>query len=70
MSARQKSRAKREPIPAPMAPDVKKDDAVIAALTSLAKAGEAYKAGLFGAMDMHQRDAARTLIEAWMPEAA
>ncbi len=44
------------------APPTAKDAAVTDALIALAKAQEAYKSGLFGAMLTHQRCAARALI--------
>lgn len=52
------------------APDVRKDEAIIAALEALARAQNAHRAGLHHAASAHIATAARKLINGAMPEAA
>lgn len=50
------------------APDVRKDDAILAALDALAKAQTAYRSGLHHAANQHVITAARKLIAGAWPE--
>ncbi|WP_420331888.1 hypothetical protein [Oceanicaulis alexandrii] len=52
------------------APDVRKDEAILAALDALVRAQNAYKSGCHHAANLHVAFAARKLIAGSMPEAA
>lgn len=49
-------------------PDVRKDDAILAALDALARAQNAYRSGLYHAANQHVIVAARKLIAGAWPE--
>jgi len=55
---------------ADITPDVRKDDAILAALEALVRAQNAYKSGCHHAANLHVVLAAQKLIAGSMPEAA